>query len=118
MVGPRLIWPLPFHADRLDSYRLAVYDFDVTKRSKPRNLLAGHYGLGEMAKKKTGGISPSTVDLGIIGGGLVLGFVSFPYRDTPIGQTLMVAGGGLVAIAAVLLVRELLVGSHAQKAAA
>lgn len=88
----------------------------MTKRSKPRNLLLGHYGLGEMSKKN-GGISPTTVDLGIMGGGLVLGLVAFPYKETPIGQTLLVAGGGLVAVSLALLIRELLVKRTVIKAA-
>jgi hypothetical protein len=77
-------------------------------RSKPRNLLAGRYGLGEMKKGKTAGLSPTAVDLSLVGSGVVLGLITFPYRDAPIGQTLLVAGGGLAAVGLAFLIRDLL----------
>lgn len=66
-------------------------------------------------KKKTW-LSPTVVDLGLAGSGLALGLISFPYRESPIGQTLLVAGGGLVAVALAFLIRDLLTSRAIQNA--
>lgn len=79
----------------------------MANRSRPRNLLSGRYGLGEMKKGKTLGFSPTTVDLSLVVSGLVLGLATFPYRDAPIGQTLLIAGGGLAAVGLAFLIRDL-----------
>lgn len=60
-----------------------------------------------MKQKKTMGVSPTTVDLSLIGSGLVLGLVTWPYREAPITQTLLIAGGGLVAVGLAFLIRDL-----------
>ena len=93
-------------------------------RPRPRNILAGGYGLGQMKKNaemkngKTMGISPSVVDLSLVGSGLLLGLVTFPYRDAPIGQTLLVAGGGLAAVGLAFLIRDLLMSKQVSRAIA
>lgn len=74
----------------------------MSKRARPS------LRLGLVDPKKKTWLSPTVVDLGIAGSGLVLGLVSFPYRESPIGQTLLVAGGGLVAVALAFLIRDLL----------
>lgn len=86
-------------------------------RPRPRNLLAGGYGLGQMKTKDrpTMGVSPSVVDLSLIGSGLLLGLVTFPYRDAPIGQTLLVAGGGLAAVGLAFLIRDLLMSKQVSR---
>lgn len=79
----------------------------MARRSGPRNLLAGRYGLGEMKSRKTKGLSPTVVDLSLVGSGLVLGLATWPYQNTPIGQTLLIAGGGLAAVGLAFLIRDL-----------
>lgn len=88
----------------------------MVRRSKPGNRLTGHYGLGEMKKGKTMGISPTVVDLSLVGSGVVLGLVTFPYRDAPIGQTLLIAGGGLAAVGLAFLIRDLVTSKPLVKA--
>ena len=87
----------------------------MARRSRPGNLLSGRYGLGEM-KRKTMGLSPTVVDLSLVGGGLVLGLVSFPYREGPIAQTLLIAGGGLAAVGLAFLIRDLLTSPSVSRA--
>lgn len=87
----------------------------MVRRSKPGNRLTGHYGLGEM-KGKTMGISPTVVDLSLVGSGIVLGLVTFPYRDAPIGQTLLIAGGGLAAVGLAFLIRDLVTSKQVSRA--
>ena len=72
--------------------------------------------LGLVDPKKKTWLSPTVVDLGMAGSGLVLGLVSFPYRESPIGQTLLVAGGGLVAVALAFLIRDLLTSRAIEQA--
>ena len=62
------------------------------------------------------GISPTVVDLSLLGGGLVLGLATFPYRDAPIGQTLLIAGGGLAAVGIAFLIRDLVMSRAVSRA--
>ncbi len=75
---------------------------------KPKNMLSGRYGLGDMAVKKNGKIAPLWVHLGVLGGGLALGYFSYPYNQTPLGMTLVGAAGSIVAVGALLLVYDAL----------
>jgi hypothetical protein len=73
-------------------------------KPKVRGMLAGHYGLGEMALKRTG-INP-WVHVGVAGAGLALGYVSYPYSQQPLGMTLMGAAGSIMAVGLLLLVYD------------
>lgn len=76
--------------------------------SRPRNLLAGrHRQMGKIFGKK---LDPTTVNLGILGSGILLGLVSYQYRESPIGATLLGAAGSVSAIGLVFLLRDLLIG--------
>lgn len=65
-------------------------------------MLTGHYGLGDMAIKTNGRISP-WVHAGVIGSGLVLGYISYPYYQQPLGMMLMGASGSIIAVGLLLL---------------
>ena len=72
---------------------------------KPRNILSGRcYDLGASASKR---IAPPWVHAGVLGGGLALGYISYPYAQTPMGMTLMGAAGSVVAAGLLLLVYDL-----------
>ncbi len=71
-------------------------------KMKPRGMLQGHYGLGEMSIKTEGRISP-WVHLGVAGAGVALGYVSYPYYQQPLGMILMGASGSIVAVGLLLL---------------
>lgn len=70
-------------------------------KARSKGMLAGHYGLGDMATKN-GRINP-WVHVGVAGAGLVLGYVSFPYAQQPLGMTLMGAAGSIMAVGLLLL---------------
>jgi hypothetical protein len=72
----------------------------------PRGMLTGHYGLGAMALKTDGRISP-WVHAGVIGAGVVLGYVSYPYSQQPLGMMLMGASGSVIAVGLLLLAYDL-----------
>lgn len=69
---------------------------------RPRGILTGHYGLGEMSIKTNGRISP-WVHAGVIGAGVVLGYVSYPYAQQPLGMMIMGASGSIIAVGLLLL---------------
>lgn len=72
--------------------------------AKPRNILAGRqYGLGASSKK----IAPTWVHVGVAGAGVALGYIAFPYNQTPMGMTLMGAAGSIAAVGLLLLVYDL-----------
>lgn len=74
--------------------------------ARPRNLLMGRkYDLGAAKKDQ---IAPLWVHLGVAGGGVLLGYVSYPYSQTPFGATLMGAAGSIAAVGILLLVYDLL----------
>jgi hypothetical protein len=86
--------------------------------AKPRNLLAGRkYDLGAAKKgvgapkKSVGGsfghIEHPWMHVGIIGGGIALGYVTYPYWQQPLGMTLMGAAGSITAVGILLLVFDL-----------
>ena len=63
--------------------------------------------MGQNAGRK--GLSPTAANGIILGAGLVLGLVTYQYKDSPIGATLLGAAGSLTAVALVLFLRDLLV---------
>jgi len=67
-----------------------------------KGMLAGHYGLGDMALKTNGRISP-WVHVGVVGAGVALGYISYPYFQQPLGMILMGASGSIVAVGLLLL---------------
>jgi len=71
-------------------------------KPKVRGMLAGRYGLGEMAALKNGSINP-WIHVGVAGAGLALGYISFPYSQQPLGMTLMGAAGSIMAVGLLLL---------------
>lgn len=74
-------------------------------------MLWGHYGLAEIRPdRESKRLSPTTVNLGILGAGLALGLITYQYRNTPIGSTLLGAAGSMTAVALVLFLRDLLLG--------
>lgn len=75
-------------------------------KTKPRGMLAGRYGLGDMSLKSNGRISP-WVHVGVAGAGLALGYVSYPYSQQPLGMTLMGAAGSIMAVGLLLLAYDL-----------
>lgn len=75
------------------------------RKGRPKGLLSGHYGLGEMAKKNSGNIP--WIHLGVVGAGAVLGYVSYPYHQQPLGMTLMGAAGSIMAVGLLLLFYDL-----------
>lgn len=75
---------------------------------RPRNMLSGRYGLGEMSRRRKGGISPTAVNIGITTAGMVLGLITYQYRNDPIGATLLVAAGSIVGVGLVFFAKELL----------
>lgn len=75
-------------------------------------MLVGRPGLG--AARSNLGLSPTAVNLGILGSGLLLGLVTYQYKETPIGATLLGAAGSVSAVALVFFVRDLLLGLEAR----
>jgi len=71
-------------------------------RMRPQGMLTGHYGLGAMAIQTNGRISP-WVHAGVIGAGVVLGYVSYPYAQQPLGMMIMGASGSIIAVGLLLL---------------
>lgn len=71
-------------------------------RMSPKGMLTGHYGLGAMAIKTDGRISP-WVHVGVIGAGVALGYISYPYAQQPLGMMLMGAAGSVIAVGMLLL---------------
>lgn len=69
----------------------------------------GRYSLAQAPKK--GVISPTVVNLAILGAGLGLGFVTYQYREKPLGAILLSAAGSMTAVALVLFLRDLLIGN-------
>lgn len=59
--------------------------------------------------KPTFKVSSTTANLSILGAGVVLGLVSYPYRESAIGSTLLGAAGSMAAVAFILFMRELFV---------
>lgn len=74
------------------------------RKGRPKNLLSGRYGLGEMAKKKD---SIPWIHLGVAGAGAALGYISYPYHQQPLGMTLMGAAGSIMAVGLLLLFYDL-----------
>jgi hypothetical protein len=74
------------------------------RKRRPKNLLSGRYGLGEMAKKKDG---IPWIHLGVAGAGAALGYLSYPYHQQPLGMTLMGAAGSIMAVGLLLLFYDL-----------
>lgn len=71
-------------------------------RTKPKGMLVGHYGLGAMAIKTDNRISP-WVHAGVIGAGIALGYISYPYYQQPLGMMIMGASGSIIAVGLLLL---------------
>jgi hypothetical protein len=73
--------------------------------AKARNMLAGQrYNLGASAPKA---IAPYWVHLGVVGSGIALGYIAYPYAQQPLGMTLMGAAGSIAAVGILLLVYDL-----------
>jgi hypothetical protein len=73
--------------------------------ARPRNLLAGRrYDLGATKSNK---VAPLWVHAGVAGGGILLGYVTYPYANTPVGMTLMGAAGSIAAVGILLIVYDL-----------
>jgi hypothetical protein len=73
-------------------------------KDRPRNILSGRrYDLGASASKR---IAPAWVHLGVAGAGVALGYIAFPYNQTPMGMTLMGAAGSIAAVGLLLLVYD------------
>lgn len=75
------------------------------RRIAPKGMLAGHYGLGDMTRRSR--IASPWIHLGVVSGGLALGYFSHPYVDTPIGATIVGAAGSIVAVGILLLVYDI-----------
>lgn len=69
-------------------------------------MLTGHYGLGAMSLKTNGRISP-WVHVGVMGAGVALGYISYPYAQQPLGMMLMGASGSIIAVGMLLLAYDL-----------
>lgn len=70
---------------------------------KPRNMLAGQkYVLAEPRP-----IAPAWVHLGVVGSGIAMGYLTYPYAQQPLGMTLMGAAGSIAAVGILLLVYDL-----------
>lgn len=62
-----------------------------------------------LAKTPGKGMSPTTANLIVLGSGLTLGLITYQYKESPIGATLLGAAGSMTAVALVLFLRDLLV---------
>lgn len=80
------------------------------KRAKPKGLLGRKHGLAGTKPKKELSIplSPTTINSLILGGGVVLGLVAWPYRGDPLGAILLGVGADIAAISLFFLVKDLL----------
>jgi hypothetical protein len=76
------------------------------RKGRPKNLLSCHYGLAEMAKKDIPSVT-HWVHLGVIAGGALLGYLSYPYHQLPLGMTVMGAAGSIMGVGVLLLVYDL-----------
>lgn len=65
-------------------------------------MLTGQHGLGAMALRTNGRISP-WVHVGVVGAGVALGYISYPYYQQPLGMMLMGASGSIIAVGLLLL---------------
>lgn len=62
-------------------------------------------------------IAPTWVHLGVVGGGVALGYVTYPYWQQPLGMTLMGAAGTITAVGILLLVYDLVRDKNLQAGA-
>ena len=69
-------------------------------------MLAGQrYKLGAAAPASK--IAPYWIHLGVVGGGIALGYIAYPYAQQPLGMTLMGAAGSIAAVGLLLIVYDL-----------
>lgn len=78
-------------------------------RRPSKNMLSGRYSLSQISIPRTrkGKLAPVAVNIGVVTGGLVLGLLTYPYKETSIGGTLWGAAGTVVGVGAVLLAIKL-----------
>lgn len=76
---------------------------------QPRWVSKGMLGRKHGLSQNVGKIPSSAIHLGVIGAGVVLGFVAYPYIDqSPIAMMAMGASGSVIAVGLLLLAYDLL----------
>lgn len=88
------------------------YDSSMKKRGalpkwKPADLGATKNGVLGIP------ITPTTVNLTLLGGGFLLGFLAWHYRDDPIGNVLLNVAGSMAGVSFVFFINEALFGGQA-----
>lgn len=58
-------------------------------------------------------VTPTTVNLAILAGGLLLGVAAYHYRNTPVGNILLGAAGSMAGVSFVFFINEALFGAIA-----
>lgn len=76
----------------LESRNVLGYDLVMKKSLIKKNTL------GLRSK-----VNPLYIHLGVLGGGIALGYITFPYRENPLGATLLGAASSVAAVALLLL---------------
>lgn len=76
---------------------------------QPRWVAKGMLGARHNLSQKSSRIAPTAIHLGVIGAGVVLGLVSFPYvNESPLAMMAMGASGSVIAVGLLLLAYDLL----------
>lgn len=80
------------------------------RKGKPKGMLGQKHSLAATKTKKQLGINltPTAVNGGILAGGVLMGLIAWPYKDSPIGGILVGAGANIAAIALVFFLKEAL----------
>lgn len=71
-----------------------------------KNLLIGRPGLAQAQKHHP--VSPTTANLVILGGGVLLGLAAYAYRESPLGNVVLNAAGSVAGVALVFFLNATL----------
>lgn len=77
----------------------------MVRKQKRKGLLGRSYGLRQ---SPLNGLSSPVLHAGVLGAGVILGYVAYPYRENPLGFTLLGAAGSVTAVGILLLIHDLL----------
>lgn len=75
------------------------------RKQKTKGMLGRSYGLRQ---RPSNGLSSPVIHAGVLGAGIILGYIAYPYRENPLGVTLLGAAGSVTAVGILLLVHDLL----------
>ena len=71
------------------------------KKTSPKGMLGRRHGLAKNNPSQS-----QMVNASLIGGGIILGMISYSKRETPLGAVLLPMGAAAAAIGLVLLIHQ------------